>query len=221
MDIRILGPLEVLNDGRPTAVGGGRQRELLALLVVERNRPVAADRIVEELWNGDAPATAAKVVQNLVSQLRRGLPAGDALRTRGHAYELALDDDALDATRFERLLDDGRRALAAGDPERAATILREALALWRGPALGEFADHPWARAESGRLEEQRLVALERRIDADLALGRHADVDRRARGGRRPRAAPRGPARAAHARALPQRPPGRGARRLPATRAARS
>ena len=175
MDIRILGPLEILKDGRPAAVGGGRQRELLALLVVERNHPVAADRIVEELWNGDAPATAAKVVQNLVSQLRRGLPAGEALRTREHAYELVLDDESLDVTRFERLLDDGRRALADGEPARAAATLREALALWRGPALGEFADHQWARAESARLEEERLVALERRVDADLALGRHADV----------------------------------------------
>jgi DNA-binding SARP family transcriptional activator/ABC-type branched-subunit amino acid transport system substrate-binding protein len=175
MDIRILGPLEVLDDGQPAPLGGGRQRELLALLVVERNRPVSGDRIVEELWNGDAPATAAKVVQNLVSQLRRGLPARDVLHTRGHAYELTLDDDAVDATRFERLLDDGRRALAAGEPERAAATLREALALWRGPALGEFADHSWARNESARLDEQRLVALERRIEADMALGRHADV----------------------------------------------
>ena len=176
MDIRILGPLEVLDDGRPIALSGGRQRELLALLVLERNRPVPGDRIVEELWDGAAPATAPKVVQNLVSRLRRELPAADdPLRTRGHAYELALDEGALDATAFEQLLDEGRRALAAGDAEHAAATLRAALALWRGPALGEFADRSWARAESGRLEEQRLVALERRIDADLALGRHADV----------------------------------------------
>jgi DNA-binding SARP family transcriptional activator/ABC-type branched-subunit amino acid transport system substrate-binding protein len=175
MDVCILGPLEVLHDGRPVTLGGGRQRALLALLVVERNHPVSGDRIVEELWNGDAPATAAKVVQNLVSQLRRDLPADDLLRTRGRGYELALPDEALDAARFERLLDEGRRALAADQPERAAATLRAALAVWRGPALGDLGDEPWARTEAARLEEQRLVALERRIDADLALGRHADV----------------------------------------------
>jgi DNA-binding SARP family transcriptional activator/ABC-type branched-subunit amino acid transport system substrate-binding protein len=174
MEYRILGALEVTRDGRPLALGGGRQSALLALLLVERNRTVDADRIVEELWNGDAPATAGKVVQNLVSQLRR-LGADDALRTRGHGYELEVPDDELDAARFERRLADGRDALGRGDPAGARDLLGEALALWRGPALAGFADAPWARAEALRLEERRMVALERRIDADLALGRHADV----------------------------------------------
>jgi DNA-binding SARP family transcriptional activator/ABC-type branched-subunit amino acid transport system substrate-binding protein len=175
MEFRILGALEVTHDGRAVPVGGGRQRALLALLLLERNTPVSAERIVEELWNGRAPPTAPKVVQNLVSQLRRSLGDAGLLRTRGHAYELAVPDTALDAARFERLVEDGRVALAAGEPERAAAVLREALALWRGPALGDLAGEPWARAEAGRLEERRLVALERRVDADLALGRHADV----------------------------------------------
>ena len=175
MEVRILGPVEVFHEGSPIALSGGRQRALLALLVLERNRTVTGDRIVEELWNGAAPPTAAKVVQNLVSQLRRELPGDDVLRTRGHGYELALPDDALDAMRFEDLLEQGRGALAAGAPDRAAAVLREALALWRGAALGDLADEPWARTESARLEERRLVAFERRVDADLALGRHADL----------------------------------------------
>lgn len=174
MDFHILGALEVTQDGRPVALGGGRQSALLALLLVERNHPVGGDRIVEELWNGDAPATAAKVVQNLVSQLRR-LGADGTLQTRGHGYELLVPDEALDAARFERRLAEGRDALAGGDPATAASLLGDALAMWRGPALAGFADTPWARAEAARLEDRRLVALERRIDADLALGRHADL----------------------------------------------
>src|SRR5215208_3866362 len=134
MDYRILGSLEVRRDGRPVALGAGRQRALLALLLVERNHPVDVDHIVEELWNGDAPQTATKVVHNLVSQLRRLWP-DDVLRTRGHGYELCVPDDALDAVGFERLLDQGRDALARGDSEQARAHLTESLALWRGPAL--------------------------------------------------------------------------------------
>jgi DNA-binding SARP family transcriptional activator len=120
MEFHILGALDVTHDGRPVALGGGRQRALLALLVLERNTPVSGDRIVEELWNGNAPATAPKVVQNLVSQLRRALGPEDVLRTRGHAYALAVPDDALDAALFERRVDEGRHALAAGDADGAA-----------------------------------------------------------------------------------------------------
>jgi DNA-binding SARP family transcriptional activator/ABC-type branched-subunit amino acid transport system substrate-binding protein len=174
IEFRILGTLEVVRDGHAVEVGAGRQRALLALLLLARNTAVGSDRIVEELWNGNAPATASKVVQNLVSQLRRGIGGEEVLRTRGHGYELAVADEALDAGRFERLVEEGREALD-DDPQRAAELLREALALWRGPALGELADEPWARAEAGRLEERRLVAFERRVDADLALGRHADL----------------------------------------------
>jgi DNA-binding SARP family transcriptional activator/ABC-type branched-subunit amino acid transport system substrate-binding protein len=174
MDFHILGALEVTRDGRPVALGGGRQRALLALLLIERNSPVDGDRIVEALWNGGAPATAAKIVQNLVSQLRRG-GADGILRTRGHGYELTVPDGRLDAARFERALESGRAALARGDPEAGSAQLGEALAIWRGPALAEFAGEPWARTEAARLEERRLVALEHRIDADLQLGRHADL----------------------------------------------
>ena len=95
MDLRILGPFEATHDGKPLALGAGRQRALLALLTLERNHPVSGERIVEELWNGNAPATAAKVVQNLVSHLRRTLPGDDVLRTRGHGYELAVPDERL------------------------------------------------------------------------------------------------------------------------------
>jgi DNA-binding SARP family transcriptional activator/ABC-type branched-subunit amino acid transport system substrate-binding protein len=175
MEIGILGALEVRHDGRAVSLGAGRQRALLALLVLERNRTVSGDRIIEELWTAGAPATAAKVVQNLVSQLRRRLDADGMLETRGHGYQLTLPDDSVDAVRFERLLDDGRRTLEDGDAATAAQLLREALALWRGPALAEFADELWARTERARLEERRLVAFERLIDAELELGRHADV----------------------------------------------
>src|SRR5436853_3974699 len=117
MDFHILGALEVTRNGRPLALGAGRQRALLALLTLERNQPVSADRIVEELWDGNAPATAPKVVQNLVSQLRRTLGSEEILRTRGHGYELSIPDHALDAVRFERLVEAGRQALADGDAE--------------------------------------------------------------------------------------------------------
>src|SRR4051794_1239343 len=174
MDFRILGPLEVSRDGLPLTLGDGRQSALLARLLVERSHTLGADRIIEELWNGDAPATAGKVVQNLVSQLRR-LGADGVLHTRGHGYELTVPDEALDAARFERRLSEGRDALARGDPARARALLGEALGMWRGPAFGDYAEAPWARAEASRLEDRRMVALERRVDADLALGRHADV----------------------------------------------
>src|SRR5829696_7975291 len=111
MEFHVLGPLEVTDGGQPLQLGRGRQRALLALLLLSAGRPVTADRIVEELWGGNAPATAGKVVQNLVSQLRRSL-GEDTVETRGRAYALAVDPASIDATRFEALLDDGRRALA-------------------------------------------------------------------------------------------------------------
>ena len=148
-------------------------------------------------------------------QLRRTLGPDDVLRTRGHAYELAVADEALDAARFERLVEDGREALAEDDAERAAALLRDALALWRGTGAGRARGaEPWARAEAGRLEERRA----RRVRAPDRRGPRARPPRRrgrrARGGDRPRAAPRGPAGAAHARAVPQRPAGRGAGGVP-------
>ncbi len=180
MEFRILGPLEVLDHGRVVRLGEGRQRALLGLLLLRSNQVVSSERLVEELWDDEPAATAPKMLQKYVSQLRTTLddrgPGSDGQRvvTRGQGYLLRVAPDELDSTKFERLLADGRRARAAGRPE-AAEILRDAVALWRGPALEEFADRSFARADLARLEEMRLAALEERISADLDLGRHTDV----------------------------------------------
>ncbi len=135
---------------------------------------VSTDRLIDGLWGGRPPASAGKVLQNAVSQLRRSL-GDDLIVTRAPGYALHVEPEAIDAHRFEALLEEGRSRLAAGEAAGAAVTLRDALALWRGPALDEFAYEPFAEAEAARLEELRLRALEERIDADLALGRHADV----------------------------------------------
>lgn len=178
MDFRILGPLEVSHNGRAVVLGAPKQRALLALLLQSGNEVIASDRLIEDLWGERPPATAAKSLQVHVSRLRKALQSGadnDVVLTRGHGYVIELGPDELDVRCFERLLDEGRRALAAGEPERAAGKLCEGLALWRGPPLADFTYEPWAQAEIARLEELRLSAVEERLDADLALGRHADV----------------------------------------------
>ena len=182
MEFRILGPLEALEGDRVVPVGGGRQRALLALLILNANEVVSTDRLVDELWGERAPPTASKAVRNHVSSLRRALESdgragGDGLLvTRGSGYELRLEPGSLDLDQFERLLAEGRRALEQADRrEEAREAAWEALALWRGPALADFAFEPFAQAAIARLEERRLVALEERIAADLALGGHVDL----------------------------------------------
>ena len=159
VSVRLLGPLEVERRGVPLALGGRAQRALLARLLLDANRTVAIDRLIEDLWGEHAPASAVKMVHVYVSKLRKLLPDG-MLVTRAPGYSLEIDPEALDLVRFERLRQAGRP--------------REALALWRGPALAEF-DEPFAVVESARLEELHLAALEDRIDADLAAGRHAGL----------------------------------------------
>jgi DNA-binding SARP family transcriptional activator/tetratricopeptide (TPR) repeat protein len=178
MDFRILGPLEVSHNGRAVALGGPKQRALLALLLQGGNEVISSDRLIEDLWGERPPATAAKSLQVHISRLRKALQSdaeNDVVLTRGQGYVIELGPDELDVRCFERLLDEGRRALAAGEPERAAPKLCEGLDLWRGPPLADFAYEPWAQTEIARLEELRLSAVEERLDADLALGRHADV----------------------------------------------
>ncbi len=173
MDFRVLGPLECYVDGRSVAVGGGRQRALLALLLVHAGEIVSRDRLIEELWEGDPPSSGSQSLDVYVSRLRkafRDAGADEVLITRAPGYVLKADTDA---ARFETLAAQGSDVLTAGDPERAAALLREALALWRGNAYVESADQLWARPEAERLEELRLRATEDRIDAELALGRHA------------------------------------------------
>lgn len=173
MFARLLGPLEIHVAGHPVPIGGRAQRALVARLLLDANRAVAVDRLVEDLWGEEAPASAVKMIQIHVSSLRKVLPDG-VLVTRSPGYALEIDPAAVDAVRFERLRKEGQAALAAGSAARGAELLREAVALWRGPALAEF-DEPFAAIETARLEELRLATVEDRIEADLALGHHAGL----------------------------------------------
>jgi DNA-binding SARP family transcriptional activator len=170
VEFRILGPLEVVHQGRPLALGGARQRALLAILLTRANEVVSTDTLIDELWNAQPPATALNALQFHMSQLRKVLPAG-VLETRSPGYVARVEPSQLDLHRFEALVEQAADAA----PQEAARALREALALWRGPALADFAYEEFAQAEIARLEELRLAALERRIEADLALGRHAEL----------------------------------------------
>jgi DNA-binding SARP family transcriptional activator/pimeloyl-ACP methyl ester carboxylesterase len=173
MDFRLLGPLEVLDGHAPLQIAAGKQRALLAVLLLHANRTLARERIVDALWGEDVPGSAQKMVQIHVSHLRKALPE-PRLHTRAPGYVLEVGDDELDLTRFERASADARQALSQGDARTARELLGEALALWRGAALAEFSE-PFAKHEGARLEELRLVALEWRIEADLALGHHRDM----------------------------------------------
>ena len=176
MEFRILGSLEVLDEGREVALGGSKQRALLAVLLLHANETLSTDRLIDELWGETPPATAAKTVQVHVSRLRKALPGGDDLVvTREHGYQLQIDRERIDAHRFERLVDDGRTELAAGRPEQAAAALEQALALWRGTPLADLAYEPFAQGEIGRLGDLHAAAVEQQIEAKLALGRHAEV----------------------------------------------
>lgn len=163
MRFLVLGPIEAHVDGRAVDLGAGRQRALLAVLLLHAGEVVSGDRLIEELWNGKAPVTAAKVVQGYVSQLRRALPA-ETIVTRGSGYLLRADE--IDAADLERALE----TAANGDARVAAQSLRDGLALWRGRPYADVQYEPWAQAEIARLEELHVVALEERIDADLRLG---------------------------------------------------
>jgi predicted ATPase/DNA-binding SARP family transcriptional activator len=175
VEIRILGPIEIVAKDGPVPLPAFKHRQLLAALILNASRPCSTDALIDALWGETPPQSAAKVLRIYVSQLRKVLPPPARVHTREAGYELELTADALDAGRFERLLEDGRAAACAGNAVLAASLLRRALALWRGRAFGELAYESFVRAEAERLEELRLSALEERIDADLALGLHADV----------------------------------------------
>jgi predicted ATPase/DNA-binding SARP family transcriptional activator len=176
LDVAILGPLELRVDGCAVAVAPGKQRVLLSLLVVRAPASVSTDAIVDALWPRSPPGGGLRALQVTVSRLRRSLGvAGAALETVPSGYRLAVPRDALDAERFERLIERAERAAARGDPAAARRCLEEALELWRGPPLADAAGESFAQAEILRLEELHLVAQEQRIAADLALGRHAMV----------------------------------------------
>jgi predicted ATPase/DNA-binding SARP family transcriptional activator len=175
MEFSILGPLEVRADGRAVALGGVKPRAVLAALLLRANEPVTAERLALALWGEDAPASAGKTVQVHVSRLRHALGEPQLLTTTPAGYILRVQPGELDVERFDELAGRGRKALDAGDAERAAVVLREALALWRGPALADLASEPFAAAEIARLEESRLAAIELRVQADLEAGRHAEL----------------------------------------------
>ena len=182
MDFRILGPLEALEEGERVALGGSRQRALLAVFLLHANETLSTDRLIDELWGERPPTTAGKTVQVRISRLRKALTAGGddsggngLLVTRDYGYELRLDPDRLDSHRFERLAAEGRGELAAGRPEAAVSALEGALSLWRGEPLGDLAYEPFAQLEIARLRDMRVVVREQLIDAKLALGGHSDV----------------------------------------------
>jgi DNA-binding SARP family transcriptional activator len=174
MEFRILGPLEVWDDGARVSLGGPRPRALLAILLLHPNQVVSTDRLIEELWGEEAPEQADSALRVNVSRLRKALPA-DVLTTRPPGYAIRVEHDELDLHRFERAVDDAADLRSHGQTAAAAARLREALALWRGSALADLAYEPFAGPAIARLEEIRLGALEMRIDADLALGSHHEL----------------------------------------------
>ena len=174
VEYRVLGPLEVSVDGCPIRLGAPKQRATLVLLLCRPNTVVPASRLVDGLWGDDPPGSAGNLVQGYVSGLRKAL-GKEAIETRGAGYVLRVERGALDLQRFEELAHDGSRALEGGDPTNASSSLGEALSLWRGSALADLRDEPMLDPVAGRLEELRMLALERRVEADIALGRHADV----------------------------------------------
>ena len=174
MEFRILGPLEAWDQGREVSLGGPKPRALLALLLLHPNEVVPADRLIDELWGESSPEDAAAALRVNVSRLRKALPQ-DVLSTRSPGYVIRLEPDALDLHRFERLVGEGQNLLARGLAADASARLRDALSLWRGPALADFAYEMFAQAAIARLEEIRLAAVELRIAADLALGRHDEL----------------------------------------------
>jgi DNA-binding SARP family transcriptional activator len=173
LEYRVLGPLEVITDGSPMALGGAKQRALLALLLLEGGRAVSTRRLTDDLWGATPPVSAAKALQVYVSQLRKAL-GGDAIETRPDAYVVRSAGISLDLTRFEELAEAGRSQVSAGRPVEGARLFAEALALWRGDAL-EGLDEPGLAPLRARLDELRLVVYELWADARLAAGRHAEL----------------------------------------------
>ncbi|MGH3116910.1 MAG: BTAD domain-containing putative transcriptional regulator [Gaiellales bacterium] len=174
IEFRILGPLEASHDGRPLPLGHGKQRALLAILLLHANQVVSSDRLIDELWGGEPPDTAHAALRNLVSQLRRSLSSEGLIVTRPPGYELEVDPESVDLYRFEQIFAAGREALDAGKPAQAAALLDDACALWGGRPLEDVTLES-ADGELARLADLRIQAIEERVEADLALGRHDRV----------------------------------------------
>ena len=182
MDFRLLGPFEVHDGDDAMPIGAFRQRAVLALLAIYAGQVLSSDRIIDEIWAGSPPPSALKTLHAYISRLRRALhTSADNEATRGvllsrnPGYVLTVDDSQIDAVRFERMVAEASSALGSGRPHAAADGIREAMSLWRGTALADFAYEPFAAPESQRLMERRIEAVELRIDADLALARHTSL----------------------------------------------
>ena len=170
-DFRLLGPLEVVEAGEPVALPAGQPSALLARLLLDANRALSVEVLVDAIWGESPPGSARKVLQAYVSQLRK-LVGAERVETRPGGYAVRVQAEELDLARFEELTEAAR---TTADPERRSSLLADALALWRGPALAEFRAEPFAPTAARRLDDLRISALEQRIDADLALGRHEQV----------------------------------------------
>jgi DNA-binding SARP family transcriptional activator/Tfp pilus assembly protein PilF len=180
LEFRLLGTVEVWRDGAPVPVAAARQRDVLAALLLHANRVVTSSRLIELVWGDDPPATALNTLHTLVRRLRRLLAevpsaAQRVLQTRPPGYRIEVAPDRLDLSRFEDLLRRGREALTRGETGRAARLLGDAVALWRGPALADVTAERLLRVEQPRLQEQYLQAVEQRIEAELQQGRHVEV----------------------------------------------
>jgi DNA-binding SARP family transcriptional activator len=174
VEFKVLGPLQVLREVGAVEPGSPKQRALLIDLLVHHGEVVSRDQLIEDLWAGSPPSTGLGVLQNYVSQLRKAIGPG-LLATRGQGYALDVDPEALDSVRFERLVQQARAARAAGDLDAAAAGLRQAQALWRGPALADVAGEPFALPEIARLAELRAAAAELEVEVELDAGRHREV----------------------------------------------
>ena len=174
MEFRVLGPLVVIDRGTPVRLSARRQRALVAALLLRRGEALSRDALIDAIWGNDAPGSAASVLRLYVSQIRRVLPP-ERLVTGRSGYALLVEPGELDAERFEELLADGRRARAEGNARLARALCVRALDLWRGAALADLADEPFAHEEANRLDELRVECLEERLEADLEVGRHGEV----------------------------------------------
>ncbi len=170
----VLGPLRVTADGRPLNLGGRKLRTLLAVLACNANEVVASERLVEAVWDDKPPRTATQNLRVYVHHLRRTLGGDRRIAWQPPGYRLVVEDGGLDSDMFEELARRGRQALADA-PDQAAALLRQALKLWRGPALADLQDVRSLRATTARLEERRLATIETSFAAELALGLHADL----------------------------------------------
>ena len=178
LEFGVLGPVEVFESGRNLPLGGPKQRAVLADLILNTGTVISTARLIDDVWGDASPATAGHTVEAYIARLRRVLRDGsrpEVLLTRPAGYLLDIEPGHVDALRFGRLVNEGTAAAGRGDHEQASALLRAGLVLWRGQALADVTDAPFARAAAARLTDQQVLALERRIDCDLQLGRAQDL----------------------------------------------